>query len=78
MEKQNVTLSIGKDILKKAKIIAIENDTSLSGLLTEALLQIVEQSSQYAQAKERHLTFLREGADLQSQYSWSREELHER
>ncbi len=78
MEKQNVTLSISKELLKRAKIIAIENDTSLSGLLTDALAKIVEESDLYSQAQARHVAFLREGTDLQSTYNWSREELHER
>lgn len=32
METQNITLSIRKDLLKAAKHIAIERNTSLSGL----------------------------------------------
>lgn len=51
MERQNVTLSIPKDILKKAKILAIEQDSSLSGLLTRFLIEMVEQHEQYAQGK---------------------------
>lgn len=78
MDKQNITLSIPKDVLRKAKILAIENDMSLSSLLTETLITLVDRSEQYNSAKERHVAFLKEGANLQADYSWSRSDLHER
>ena len=80
MEKQNVTLSLPKDILQQAKIIAIQKNTSLSNLLTEALTEIVAQSEKYTQAQERHIALLKEGSDLGTggQSNWSREDLHER
>lgn len=79
-EKQNVTLSLPKDILRQAKILAIEKNTSLSNLLTEALTEIVTRSDQYAQAREQHLAWLQISADLGSGGSvgWNRDDLHER
>jgi hypothetical protein len=35
METQNVVLSLPKDLVRKAKIIAVARQTSLSGLLEE-------------------------------------------
>ena len=80
MDKQNVTLTIPKDVLLKAKIMAIENNTSLSALLTEALVQMVAKVDEYALAKERDLARLSQGFDLGTggQANWTREELHER
>ena len=80
MEKQNVTLSLPKDILHRAKIIAVEQNTSLSNLLTQALTEIVTSTDKYAVAQERHLSYLQNAADLgsQGQPSWAREDLHER
>jgi hypothetical protein len=80
MEKQNVTLSIPKDILRKAKIVAVEQDTSLSGLLTQALIEIVEKSDQYMVAKQQHMAQLAQVGDLgtQGQIAWKREALHQR
>ena len=79
MEKQNVTLSVPKDILHKAKIIAIGQNKSLSGLLTEVLTDIVVQSERYQLARERHLNWLEKAADLgtQGNITWSRQELHD-
>ena len=34
---QNFTLSIPRDLLRRAKILAVQEDTSLSGLLAQAL-----------------------------------------
>jgi hypothetical protein len=35
MEYQNITLSIPKEVLKKARILAIQHQQSLSGMVTE-------------------------------------------
>jgi hypothetical protein len=80
MEKQNVTLALPKDILRQAKILAIEKNTSLSNLLTQTLTELVSQADAYAHAQEHHLALLQEGIDLGSggQAEWSREALHER
>ncbi|MBI2357305.1 MAG: hypothetical protein HYV04_00035, partial [Deltaproteobacteria bacterium] len=37
VEKQNVTLSIPKDVLREAKHLAVDRGISLSGFLVEAL-----------------------------------------
>ena len=81
MEKtQNVTLSIPKDVLRKAKILAVQKNTSLSGLLTQTLTEIVSRQDNYDQARQRNLAILRKGFDLGTlgEASWKREELHER
>lgn len=80
MEKQNVTLSLPKEILRKAKILAVEQDTSLSGLMTRVLMETVEQHEKYASAKAAQLALLAEGFDLGTagQVAWARDELHER
>lgn len=80
MEKQNVTLSIPRDVLRRAKILAVERDTSLSGLLTQALIEIVEESDHYNVAKQRHLAQMAQTSNLgtQGQIERQREALHER
>jgi hypothetical protein len=77
---QNVTLSIPKDILRKAKIIAINKNTSLSGLLTETLVDLVSLQEDYDAAHQRSLAMLSRGFDLgtRGKVSWKREDLHER
>jgi hypothetical protein len=77
---QNVTLAIPKDILRKAKILAIQKNTSLSGLLTQTLVEMVSREEGYEQARQRNLAMLKKGFDLgtQGNITWRREELHER
>jgi hypothetical protein len=77
---QNVTLAIPKDILRKAKILAVQKNTSLSGLLAQTLTDLVAHQEAYEQARQRNLRLLNNGFDLntQGQISWKREELHER
>ncbi|MGB9791256.1 MAG: DUF6364 family protein [Thermacetogeniaceae bacterium] len=60
MEYQNVTLSIPKELLRKAKHIAIERGTSLSGLLTQLLIDLTAKEEEYRRARERHLAMLEE------------------
>jgi predicted transcriptional regulator len=77
---QNVTLSIPKDILHKAKILAVNKNTSLSGLLTQALTDLVAHQEAYEQARQRNLALLKNGFNLgtQGHITLKREELHER
>ncbi len=80
MEYQNITLSIPKEVLKKVKHVAIEKNTSVSGLLTKALEDIVNLETGYRQAEERQLKLMEKGLDLylSGKTGWSRDEVHER
>jgi hypothetical protein len=80
MEKQNITLSIRKDILQKVKLIAVQRQISVSALMTELLQELVGQEDAYAQAMRRHLALLEHSYDLGTggQITGSRDELHER
>jgi hypothetical protein len=77
---QNVTLAIPKDILRKAKILAIQKNTSLSALLTQTLADLVAHQEAYEQARQHNLQLLETGIDLgtQGEIRWKRGELHER
>ena len=80
MEKQNITLSVPKDILLKVKLLAVQRQTSVSGLLTQTLEQLVRREEAYAHARQRHLQWLEQGVDLGTggQILTGRDELHER
>jgi hypothetical protein len=74
----NVTLSIDEKDLKQARILALQQGTSLNAVIREYLKSYIGHSKQYQQVIER---ILRQ-AD-QSQFSsggckWTRDELHER
>ncbi len=80
MNKQNVTLSLPKSLLKKAKLLAVQKEESLSQLLKEALEEKVRQESGYKTAQMRQLKRLSTGFDLgtEGQLAFSREALHDR
>lgn len=79
-EKQNITLSIPKDVLMKVKIIAIKRGTSLSGLITQIMESLASQEEGFDAARSRHLDFLENPPDLGlgGRIPWGREELHDR
>ncbi|MCL4475423.1 MAG: DUF6364 family protein [Nitrospirae bacterium] len=80
MERQNVTLSLSKSLLKRAKELAAREDKSLSALLKESLEEKIRSSTGYKEAMERHLKILEKGFNLgtKGHISVTREELHER
>lgn len=80
MEKQNITLSLPKSLLKKAKKLAVMEDRSLSDLLRETLEEKVKEETGYQRAKARQFRLMSNGLDLGTRGSVSigREELHDR
>ena len=80
MERQNITLSVSKDLLKQAKHLAVEKGTSLSGLLSEFLEHLVKNEKAYRLASRRMKKRLKDGIDLgtKGRIGWRREDLHER
>ncbi len=80
MEKQNITLSIPKDLLQKVKILAVKKNTSVSGLLSDYLARITGEHEAYQIARKGHRRLLKEGYDLglKGKIRWKRDALHER
>jgi hypothetical protein len=76
--KTNVTLKLDATLLREVRILAAEEDTSISALLAARLEEIVRQRKTYGRARKRALTRLREGLDIHWTPSRSRNELHER
>lgn len=79
-ETRNITLSLPKETLKRARLIAVERETSVSRLLAETLEDLVRDADRYEQARRDHLALVEEGVDLGTggEIGWSRENLHER
>ncbi len=80
MERQNITLSLPKALLKKAKALAASKEKSLSVLLKESLEEKIGEATGYKKARERQVSILKTGFDLgtKGHISISREELHAR
>lgn len=77
--RQNITLSLPADILKRAKLFATRRNTSLSQLVAK-LLEENLQEDEYQIAMARHLALMErpEGLGVVGEITWTRDELHER
>jgi metal-responsive CopG/Arc/MetJ family transcriptional regulator len=80
MEKQNITLSLPKELLKKGKGLAAKKGVSLNELVRELLQQSTENAEGYRTAADRQTKQMREGIPLgtKGKISWKRDELHQR
>jgi hypothetical protein len=76
--KQNITLSLEKEVIKKGKVIAAQRDTSVSQMITDMLKEVVEKEDQYEAAKRSALQVLKKGFHLGGRIDWKREDLYER
>jgi predicted transcriptional regulator len=76
--KQNITISLDKGILRKAKVLAARRDTSVSGLLTQQIEDLVGREEAYERARGEAMKLLEKGFRLGGEGMVSREELHER
>lgn len=76
--KANITLKLDADLLREVRVLAAEEDTSISAMLAARLEQIVRERKSYRQAQKRALARLRDGIDLRWNPPRSRDEIHER
>ncbi len=76
--KQNVTISLDRQTIRKAKIVAARRDTSISGLLARQIEILVDEEELYEQAERQAVDLLNKGFHLGGAMPVSREELHER
>jgi hypothetical protein len=66
------------DLVRKAKIVAAERDTSVSALVASLLEQLVRDASGYDEIWAREEAVMAAGALRVGEITWSRDELHER
>jgi hypothetical protein len=80
VETRNVTLALSRSLIRKVKLLAVERDTSISGLLTEFLEEIVKKHDDYERARRKASRDLRRPPDLATggRASWKRDDLHRR
>ena len=76
--KNNITLKLDAELLRKVRILAAEEGTSVGALLATRLEQMVRERKAYERSKRRALTRLRAGFDLNWTAPRSRKELHAR
>ena len=80
METQNITLSLPRALLRKAKVVAAKRQVSVSALVARTLEDVVRQDDEYDVTIERALARARRGFDLGTRgaIALSRDDLHAR
>jgi hypothetical protein len=76
--KQNLTISLDRETIRQAKIVAAKSSTSISGLLRRQIEILVGEEEAYERAQRQALLLLEQGFHLGGVIQASRDELHER
>ncbi len=76
--KQNLTISLDRQTLRKAKILAAKHGTSVSRFLAGQIEMLVGKEEVYERAERRALAFLDQGFHLGGMIRAARDESHER
>jgi hypothetical protein len=76
--KQNVTISLSRQVLKKAKILAARRETSISGLLAQQIEFLVGDEEAYDRAEQQARALLDKGFHMGGIIRSGGDELHER
>ena len=77
-KKQNLTISLSRETIRKAKIVAARQSTSISGLVADQIETIVGEAEAYERAERHALALLEKGFRLGGRIKVTRDELHAR
>lgn len=79
MTTRNITLSMPDELVRRAKILAAQRDTSVSALVARLLEQLVGDIRDYDAVAAQESRLMREDIGLRvGEITWSRDEAHER
>ena len=75
----NITMTLDDETIKKVKRIAIEKNTTLTGLVRDYLTGIAKREDQRVEEVITQLTGLMNSPNIEiGKITWTRNELHER
>ncbi len=77
-EKQNVTISVSPETVRKAKLLAARRSTSISRLLADQLELLVGAEEAWERSERSALALLERGFHMGGVITATRDELHER
>lgn len=79
MATRNITLSLPEDIVRRAKVLAAQQDTSVSALVTDLLRQAIDGGVDYDSIWAEEERLMAEGIGLKvGPITWTRADVHER
>ena len=74
----NVTITVDGEVLKRARIRALEEDTSVNAVLRAHLEAYAQEPGRRRDAVSRLVTVSRTAGARRGTAAWTRDELHER
>jgi predicted transcriptional regulator len=77
-EKQNLTIRLSKETIRKAKVLAARQSTSISALIAEQVDRLTQEDDAYEQAMKRSLALMKQGFHMGGVHHWDRDSLHDR
>lgn len=77
-KKQNLTISLDRRTIRKAKILAARRSTSVSGLVAHQIETLIAEEEAYKRAKRQATILLDQGFHLGGVIRASRDKLHVR
>ena len=76
--KQNITITLDKELIRTGKMIAAQKGTSLNRMLRQELERIIRNAKQYDTAKQKAIAAMTAGFHSGMDRYPSKNELHER
>jgi hypothetical protein len=76
--KQNLTISLDRQTIQKAKVVAARRATSISGLVARQIEILVGEEEAYERAERQAMNLLDQGFHLGGVVRVSRDDLHDR
>jgi post-segregation antitoxin (ccd killing protein) len=76
--RQNLTISISPETLRKARVLAARRSTSISGLLAQEIERLVGEEEAWLRAERSALALLEQGFPMGGRITATRDEWHER
>ncbi len=73
--KRNLTVQLDEHTIHKARVLAAERGTSISGLVARQIDELVAERERYQRAHESALQMMREAKDRGGR-NWTREDLY--
>jgi hypothetical protein len=74
----NLTITVDEEVLKKARMRALAQGTSVNAILAEYLEAYADQQARQQEATRSLLTMSRKATSGRGGRRWTRDELHER
>jgi hypothetical protein len=78
MAKQNLTVTLDAEIIRKARVLAAQRGSSISEMVSRTIDELVSKAETYDAARARALEMIQRGFHLGKPRRVSRDELHER